>query len=72
MVCVACLAMLAQSAPAPAPFSVPVVTGAITLTVPAVTIPGFATTVSAASIATALAAKGTIILATYFTFEILL
>ena len=54
LVCVACLVTVTQSAP----FVVPVVSGAITLTVPAVTIPGFGVTVTAASVATALAAKG--------------
>ena len=54
LVCVASMVMVTQSAP----FVVPVVSGAITLTVPAVTIPGFGVTVTAASVATALAAKG--------------
>ena len=56
MVCVACLVMLTLSAPAP--FGLPVVTGAITVSVPALAVPGFGITVSAASVATALAAKG--------------
>ena len=56
LLCVACLVMLTQSAPAP--FVVPMVTGAITVAIPAVTIPGVGVTVTAASVATALAAKG--------------
>ena len=48
---------LALAAPAPEPFLLPTVSGALTLTVPALTIPGLGVTVTGAAIANALAAK---------------
>jgi len=47
--------------PDPEPFFIPAVTGALTLTIPAVTIPGFGLTVTSGALATALAAKGIIL-----------
>ena len=57
----ACLLALVSSAPAPQPFLIPTVTGAITVAIPALTIPGFGVTVTAASVASALAAKGIVL-----------
>ena len=63
VVLASCLLALVTSAPAPAPqpFLIPTVSGAITVAVPALTIPGFGVTVTAASVASALAAKGIIL-----------
>merc|ERR1711955_139125 len=60
------LVSLAVSAPVAEPepiipIALPAVTGAITLTVPALTIPGIGLTVTSQTLATALAAKGIVL-----------
>merc|ERR1711970_296890 len=47
--------------PKPEPFVIPTVTGALTIAVPALTIPGLGFTVTSGTLATALAAKGIVL-----------